>query len=125
MAVRLQSNAVTSGPTKNNVSALMPEMTLSFTLAKTVPIFVFFSGTFSNSNSDQGGIFRCLVDGQSDVQMQRQFAAQADAKTVVSMQKILYLTPGNHTIAIWWAATANTLTAVGIERILTVLEEEL
>jgi len=125
--IRLQTIALTSAPTRDNAlpTTLVPEMTLSFTLLKTTRMFVWFSGTFSNSNSNQGGTFQCVVDGVSDVEMQRtQKMGGGDNGFVVVMQKLLYLTPGTHTVAIYWAASANTLTAVGLERSLTVSEEE-
>jgi len=121
--IRLQTNATTSAPTRDSVNTLMPEMSLSFTLLKSSVLQVLFSGTFSNSNNDRGGIFQCVVDGVSDAQMQRQFLGQAGNPQCIAMQKLLYLTPGTHTVEIWWAATANTLTAAGIERSLTILEE--
>jgi hypothetical protein len=127
MAVRLQTNAVTASPTKANATpALCPEMTLSFTLTHTKTIFVMFSGSFNNDTNNRGGVFYCMIDGVSDVQMEREFQqASAGAATVV-MTKVLYLCPGPHTIEVWWQnGGAGTLTAIGVRRTLTVWEEEL
>jgi hypothetical protein len=124
--IMLQTLARTSGPTRDTNAALMPEMSLSFTLLKTAPILIMFSGVFSNSNSNQGGTFDCVIDGQPDLEMRRivQFGGAANPY-VVSMQKLVYLTPCTHLVEVWWVASANTLTNAGIQRSLTIIEEEL
>ena len=124
--IRLQTLATTVTPTRDTTPALMPQMTKTFTLGVTSPILIFFSGTFSNSNNDRGGTFSCMIDDQSDAEMQRNVLfSGANDPYVVSMQKMVYLTPGTHTVEIWWAASANTLSNTGIQRSLTILEVSL
>jgi hypothetical protein len=127
MGIRFQSNPVTVSPTNGSANAiLIPEMTFSFTLEKTAPILIMFSGTFSNSNNNQGAIVTCVIDGVSKANMQRTTQeGGAGNNSTITTQGWFYLCPGSHTISMFFVATANTATAAGIERSLTIIEEEL
>jgi hypothetical protein len=127
MRISLQTNAVTSAPTKNNnTPALIPEMTLSFTLAKSAPIFVFFSGSFSDNADRSGGTFSLMVDGQADVHATRRFEGTTGDNCQITMQKRLYLTPGPHTVEVWWQNNgAGTITGYLLSRSMTLYEEEI
>jgi hypothetical protein len=128
MAIKLQSVVRTLAPTKaDNVPILLEEMTHTFTLAKALPIFIFFSGSFQSNSTNHGGTIACMVDGASDLEMRRDFLiGGASNPCSIAMQKFLWLAPGRHTVAIWWFTDGTgTLTAVGRQRSLTILEEEL
>jgi len=127
MSIRFQSIATTVGPTNGSANAiLIPEMTYTFNLDITALIEILFSGTFSNTNANRGAIITCIIDGVSAANMQRTVnIAGAGNDTPISTQGMFYLCPGTHTISMFFVADVNTATAVGIERSLTIIEEEL
>ena len=88
---------------------------------------IWYSIDVSSSSNNHGGDIFCYIDGQSDAELRRTILiAGANNPTPVSGQKLLYLTPTTHTIQLWWATDGTgTLTATGIQRSLTILEEEL
>lgn len=127
MAVRLQTLAVTSGPTMASATpSLMPEMSLTFRVGVTAPFLVTFSCTLTNTakGTNQGDVF-LVLDGTADIETNRQFSIATAIYDCISITKILWLTPMQHTVQIFWDCPAQAVICDNISRSLSILEVSL
>ena len=127
MAVRLQTVAITSAPTMASATpALMPEMSLTFSVDRSVPFLVTFSCTLTNTakGTNQGDVF-LVLDGTQDIETNRQFSIAAGIYDCISITKILWLTPMQHTIQVFWDCPTQAVVCDNISRSLSILEVEI
>ena len=127
MAVRLQTVATTSAPTMASATpALMPEMSLTFSVDKTAPFLVTFSCTLTNTakGTNQGDVF-LVLDGTADIETNRQFSTVTALYDCIAITKILWLTPRTHTIQVYWDCPTQAVICDNISRSLSILEVSL
>ncbi len=116
--------SITPGPT-TNVTTLVPIPDMLATVkTKKGPLEITFNGTFRNSSAVEN-TFRVYVDGLAVGKAAAFRDGGTGANNVVTISTIVPVSPGAHTVQVYWAANGGgTLTAESDYRVLTVKEVE-
>ena len=120
-----QAVGTTDSPTTASATfSDLAEMTLTFTpTSASNPILILFTGTFQHSGSSGATAeVKILVDGVEEANTTRRGHPSNGTYQEVSTSKVVTLSAASHTVKVQWATQASTLTAVGTERTLTILE---
>lgn len=121
---------VTSGPTNNTaVYAPLAEMTVTLTpVSSTSRIDVDFTGSFSNSNNTASSLIAIFLAAGAGVALQQPNTERSGASagtngpTTLSTRKSFTGLTGPQTFTIQFKRSTNTTTAIGVERVMIVIE---
>lgn len=118
------TSAPTTTSTVDPMTAIIPEMTYTFTpQSATNLIRIAFSGSFSVSSNNVNSFIEVYIDGTKQANTLRtSTGGQTTRNMMTGIEFWTTLSVASHTITIRWRTGSGTLTALALDRLMSVTE---